>query len=52
MPTCKNCGEFVTTQYVNVFAPDGLDDPRVCPQCDDKIREGAEVREVRSTRRA
>jgi len=50
MPSCQNCGGFVTEQYVRVFAPDGLDEARVCPNCEDKLREGAEVREARSKR--
>ncbi|MFB6146151.1 MAG: hypothetical protein ABEJ08_00505 [Halobacteriaceae archaeon] len=50
MPECQNCGSFVTEQYVRVFAPDGHDQPRVCPHCEDVIRDGAEIREARSTR--
>lgn len=50
MPECKNCGSFVTDEYVRVFAPEGLSDPRVCPSCDDKVRDGADVREARSKR--
>ena len=50
MPTCQNCGGFVTERYVRVFAPDGHDNARVCPNCEDKLREGAEVREARSRR--
>ncbi len=52
MPECQNCGSFVTTAYARVFTPDGVENPRVCPNCEDKIREGAGVREARSTRRA
>lgn len=51
MPTCQNCGAFVTPEYARVFTPDNEEAPRVCPHCDDKIRDGAEVREARSTRR-
>jgi NAD-dependent SIR2 family protein deacetylase len=51
MPECQNCSAFVTRDYARVFTPDGIDDPRVCPRCEDKIRDGAEVREARSTRR-
>lgn len=51
MPECQNCGSFVTEAYVRVFAPDGIDAPRVCPNCQDKIRDGASVREARSKRR-
>lgn len=52
MPTCGNCGSFVTTQYVRVFTPDELEQPRVCPNCEDIIRDGADVREARSQRRS
>ena len=50
MPSCQNCGGFVTEQYVRVFAPEGFDDPRVCPNCEDKLREKGDVREARSKR--
>lgn len=50
MPTCQNCDSFVTTAYVRVFTPNGVDEPRVCPACEDKVRDGAEVREARATR--
>lgn len=52
MPECQNCGGFVTAQYVRVFAPTGEDDVRVCPNCEDKLRDGPEVREAHSTRQA
>ena len=52
MPECQNCGAFVTAAYARVFTPSGIDEPRVCPQCEDKIRDGAEVRQARSTRRS
>lgn len=45
MRECQNCGELVTEQYVRVFAPAGMDRVRVCPYCEDKLRDGAEVRE-------
>ncbi|WP_425342208.1 DUF7563 family protein [Halarchaeum rubridurum] len=51
MPDCQNCGSFVTDAYARVFTPDEHSAPRVCPNCEDKIRDGAEVREARSTRR-
>jgi hypothetical protein len=51
MPECQNCGSFVTRAYARVFTPTSVDDPRVCPNCEDKIRDGADVREARSTRR-
>ena len=51
MAQCRNCDEFVTDAYVRVFAPAELDTVRVCPNCDDLIREGATVREAKATRR-
>lgn len=51
MPECQNCESFVTTQYSRVFTPDDVDSPRVCPYCPDKLRDGADVREARATRR-
>lgn len=50
MPTCQNCGSFVTEAYVRVFTPDHLDDPRVCPNCEDMVRDGASVRKARAKR--
>lgn len=50
MSDCENCGEFVTDQYVRVFAPTGMDTVRVCPNCEDKLRDGGEVREAQSPR--
>ena len=50
MPTCQNCGGFVTERYVRVFAPDGMDHPRVCPNCEDMVRDGNDVREARAKR--
>ncbi len=50
MPKCYNCGEHVTERYVRVFTPDDVNEPRVCPQCPDKVRDGAEIREARSQR--
>jgi hypothetical protein len=50
MTECQNCGSFVTEQYARVFTPDGIDAPRVCPHCEDKVRDGASVREARSVR--
>lgn len=50
MPECENCGSFVTAEYVRVFTPDEMNRPRVCPNCEDKVRDGAEVREARATR--
>lgn len=50
MPNCQNCEAFVTRQYVRVFTPTGIDQPRVCPYCDDKVRDGAEIRDARTPR--
>ncbi|MGM0605909.1 DUF7563 family protein [Halalkalirubrum salinum] len=50
MPECQNCGAFVTQAYARVFTPDGMDRPRVCPHCEDLVRDGAGVRKARSTR--
>lgn len=51
MPTCGNCGSFVTSQYVRVFTPEEIDEPRVCPRCEDLVREGSTIREAKSQRR-
>lgn len=51
MPNCQNCSSFVTVQYVRVFAPTGRDSVRVCPNCEDIIRDGAEVRQAHAIRR-
>ncbi|WP_449405270.1 DUF7563 family protein [Halocalculus aciditolerans] len=51
MPHCQNCESFVTDAYARVFTPDTEAQPRVCPNCEDKIRDGADVRQARSTRR-
>lgn len=51
MPDCGNCGRFVTEQYVRVFSQRGEDTVKVCPHCEDKVRENGEVREARSPRR-
>ncbi|WP_348610116.1 DUF7563 family protein [Halobaculum rarum] len=50
MPECANCGGFVTEGYVRVFAPGERETVRVCPNCEDKLRDGADVREARSKR--
>lgn len=50
MPECENCGGVVTEQYVRVFAPTGMSTVRVCPRCENLVREGAEVREAKSPR--
>ena len=51
MSKCRNCGGIVTEQYVRVFAPTGMDTVRVCPNCEDKVRDGADVRDAHSIRR-
>lgn len=50
MARCQNCESFVSDQYARVFTPEGVENPRVCPNCEDKLRDGAEVREARSSR--
>lgn len=50
MPQCQNCGGHVTKYYARVFTPNDVDEPRVCPNCPDKIRENGKVREARATR--
>jgi len=48
--TCQNCGSTVTERYAKVFAPDASAGPRVCPNCEDLVRDGASVREARANR--
>lgn len=50
MPRCRNCESYVTEQYVKVFAPEELDSVRVCPNCEDVVRDGNDVREARAPR--
>ena len=50
MPKCDNCDSFVTERYVRVFSPAHLDTVRVCPRCEDLVRDGNETRTARSTR--
>lgn len=50
MPHCQNCNAHVTIQYVRVFAPNGAEDPRVCPHCEDKVRDGVNIRETKAPR--
>jgi NAD-dependent SIR2 family protein deacetylase len=47
MPECNNCDAFVTEAYVRVFAPSERDTVRVCPSCEDLIREGSGTRASR-----
>lgn len=46
MPMCQNCKSFVTNRYARVFTPPNVDQPRACPNCTDKVRTGAEVRDA------
>lgn len=50
MPSCSNCGSFVTEDYVRVLSPDGAGQPRACPFCEDMVRENGRVRAARSPR--
>lgn len=50
MSECQNCGSFVTEAYARVFTPTDVEHPRVCPHCEDKLRDGAEIREARTSR--
>ncbi|WP_435151432.1 DUF7563 family protein [Haladaptatus sp. DFWS20] len=40
----------MTAAYAQVFTPKGVENSRVCPNCEDKIRDGSEVRDARSPR--
>lgn len=50
MATCQNCDSFVSDAYVRVFSPDDRETVRVCPRCEDLVRDGTETREARSKR--
>lgn len=51
MGECRNCESFVTDDYARVFTPRGVDNPRACPDCPDKVRDGrGRVRDARSSR--
>jgi len=52
MPSCQNCGEFVTETYLRVQMPG--DEVLACPFCPDKIwdPQSREARDARSTTRA
>lgn len=50
MPQCANCSSFVSDQYVRVFAPADRDTVRVCPNCDDMVRTGGDVRPAHTLR--
>ncbi|WP_449271584.1 DUF7563 family protein [Halococcus saccharolyticus] len=43
---CQGCGAVVTDMYARVCAPPDIHRVRVCPECDDKARDGADVRET------
>jgi len=45
---CQNCGSAVSAQYVKVNEPDGVEQPRCCPNCEDLVRDGNGVRESRT----
>jgi len=46
---CQNCGTSISAQYVKVYEPDGVEQPRACPNCDDVVREGdGTIRESRT----
>lgn len=47
MAECQNCGSVVTKAYARVFTPTEMDQPRVCPHCEDKLRDGAQIRDAR-----
>ena len=48
MPYCHNCDGLVTDMYARVFALPERHGVCVCPNCEDKLRDGAEVREAHS----
>lgn len=50
MAECLNCGAFVTETYARVFTPTEVEQPRVCPHCEDKLRDGADIREAKTSR--
>lgn len=37
MPECKNCGGHVTSTYARVRSYPGENEPRCCPDCEDKV---------------
>lgn len=46
---CLNCGSAVSERYVRILTSEGMDQPRCCPACPDRIRTaGGTVREPRS----
>jgi hypothetical protein len=47
MAECNNCDSFVTEAYVRVFAPPDHDTVRVCPSCENLVREGSGTRASR-----
>lgn len=50
-PYCQSCGNHVQKDYIEVMEPDSEPGARVCPHCEELIREGdGTIREARSTR--
>lgn len=49
-PSCQNCESQLTARYARVFTPDDAENPRVCINCEDIIRDGNGFREARSSR--
>ncbi|MGN8216761.1 DUF7563 family protein [Halococcus morrhuae DSM 1307] len=49
MPHCNNCGTFVSRVRPRVRTA-RIDTVRVCPNCEEKLRDGAGVREAQSPR--
>lgn len=46
MPQCQTCGEFVTRNYVRVFALPEMTSVSTCPRCEDDLRDVTEEHEV------
>jgi len=52
MPTCANCGSWVSDDYVRVFERRGAETTDCCPRCPDLIRDPTgSPREAQATRR-
>jgi len=49
-PACQNCGAFVTSDYVRVFADDGDSGVECCPHCEDRRRDGGGWQPARAPR--
>jgi hypothetical protein len=39
MTECQNCGSHVTPDYARVFTPENVENPQVCPHCEDMKRD-------------